>query len=180
VFSLLTSEVSHKIYELSPELITNEKVKIGGMVSSLRIVLTKKGNAEMAFATIEDGTGKIETVVFPRIYEATRSLWVKEQLIFVEGRVEVREESLSLIVENATPISEQVKPEEKYDFEIALSSGISPNKLVAINRLLKNSPGKQKGVLYFENNGGRKRLVLTFGVDYTAELKKKIKETIES
>jgi len=180
VFSLLASEVSHKIYELSPELITNEKVKIGGVVSSLRIVVTKKSNAEMAFATIEDGTGKIETVVFPRIYEATRSLWVKDQLVFVEGRVEVREESLSLIVENAQPISEEVEPEEKYDFEIAFSSGISSKKLVDINRLLKNSPGKQKGVLYFEGNGGRKRLVLTFGVDYTAELKKKIKEVIEA
>ena len=179
VLSLLASEVSHKIYELSPELVINEKVKIGGMVSSTRIVLTKKRGAEMVFATIEDGTGKIEAVVFPRVYEMTKSLWVKDQLVLVEGRLDKREESLNLLVENAVGLSDKTKPKKDYDFSIEIPRGINSKKLVAINKLLKTSPGKMKGVLFFEGEGGRKRLVLTFGVNYTQELEKKIKRTIK-
>ncbi len=180
VLSLLASEVSHKIYELSPELIINERVKIGGMVSSIRIVLTKNGGAEMAFATIEDGTGKIETVVFPKIYEMTRSLWSKDQIVLVEGRLDKREESLSLLVEKATLLSEKEGPKKTFDFSIEVPRGINSKKLVAINKLLKSSPGKMKGVLVFEGEGGRKRLILTFGVNYTKDLEKKINGILQS
>jgi len=174
VLSLLSSEVSHKIYELSPELVTNEKVKIGGMVSSIRIVITKKGGAEMAFATIEDGTGKIDTVVFPRTYEMTRDLWIKDQLVLVEGRLDKRDERLNLLVESAVGLSDKTELKDKYDFSIEIPRGINSKRLVAINKLLKSSPGKMKGVLFFEGEGGRKRLVLTYGVNYTKELEKKI------
>jgi len=174
VLSLLASEVSHKIYELSPELVINEKVKIGGIVSSIRIVLTKNSGAEMAFATIEDGTGKIETVVFPRTYKMTRDLWIKDQLVLVEGRLDKRDERLNLLVENAVGLSDKTKSKDNYDFSIEVPRGINSKKLVAINKLLKSSPGKMKGVLFFEGEGGRKRLVLTFGVNYTKGLERKI------
>lgn len=180
VLTLLASEVSHKIYELSPELITNEKVKIGGMVSSTRIVLTRNGRAEMAFASIEDGTGKIEVVVFPRVFESTRPLWEKDQMVLVEGRLDQREESLNLLVENVVPLSEKTRAKSEYDFSIEIPRGINSKKLVAINKLLKSSPGKMKGVLFFEGEGGRKRLALTFGVNYTKELEKKMREIIET
>lgn len=133
----------------------------------------------MAFATIEDGTGKIEVVVFPRTYEITRALWTKDQLVLVEGRLDKREERLNLLVENAMPFSEKTQLKKDFDFSIEIPRGISSRKLVTINKLLKSSPGKMKGVLFFEGEGGRKRLVLTFGVNYTKELEREIKKIIK-
>jgi hypothetical protein len=49
---------------------------------------------------------------------------------------------------------------------------------VELNKLLKENPGEKKGVLLFEQNGDSRRLVLTFGVNYTPEVEKKIKELL--
>ncbi len=180
VMALIGDEISHKIYELSPELMVNERVKIGGMVTSTRIVLTRNGGAEMAFASIEDGTGKLEVVVFPRVYETTRPLWIKDQMVLVEGRLDSREDNLNLLVENVQPISAETKANEKYDFKIQIPRRISSSKLVQINKLLKSAPGKDRGVLIFNSERGKKKLALTFGVKYGKRLEKKIREIIKS
>ncbi|PJE67297.1 DNA polymerase III subunit alpha [Candidatus Shapirobacteria bacterium CG10_big_fil_rev_8_21_14_0_10_40_9] len=181
VLSLLSSEVSHKIYELGEGMETSERVRIGGLVSSLRIVLTKNGKNEMAFVTLEDETGKIEAVVFPKTFTMTRLCWIRDQVVLVDGRLESREEEVSLIVESATPLSAtKPKKEEKFDFTIRIPKGISPQVLVKLNKLLKENSGGKKGVLVFEVNGAPRKLVLTFGVDFNSKLEKKIKELIGS
>ncbi len=180
VLSLLENEISHKIYELREETESFEKVKIGGIISSLRIVLTKNGQSEMAFATIEDETGKIEVVVFPKVFSLTRSCWVRDQIVLVEGKVERRDEGSSLIAENAFSLSlaNKEKKEEKFDFVIRVPQGTNSQTLMELNRLLKENPGKKKGVLIFENNGRPKRLILGFGVNFTEELEKKIEKIL--
>ena len=52
-----------------------EVVTIGGIVSSLRHMTTKRGDA-MVFLQMEDITGGIETVVFNTLYEKARELCV--------------------------------------------------------------------------------------------------------
>ncbi len=181
VLSLLSSEVSHKIYELGEGMETSERVRIGGLVSSLRIVLTKNGKNEMAFATLEDETGKIGAVIFPKTFNMTRSCWIRDQVVLVDGRLESREEEVSLIVEGATLLSAtKPKKEEKFDFTIRIPKGVSPQVLVKLNKLLKENSGDKKGILVFEVNGAPRKLVLTFGVDFTPSLEKKIKELIGS
>ena len=180
LLSTLSSEVSHKLYELSEEVGTVERVRVGGIVSQIRIVLTKNGQAEMAFVTLEDETGKIEAVVFPKTFTLTRSCWIRDQVVLVDGRLETREEEISLIVENAIPLSAAAKQrtEQKFDFTIKVPKGIRPQTLVELNRLLKANPGTKKGVLIFETNGTSRKLILTFGVDFTPSLEKKIKELL--
>lgn len=180
VLSILSSEVSHKLYELGGEVETVERVRVGGIVSSIRIVLTKNGASEMAFATLEDETGKVEAVVFPKIFTITRSCWIRDQVVLVDGRIETREEELSLIVENAVPLSVAAQQKPSFDFSIKIPKGTKPQILVELNKLLKASPGKKKGVLVFEQNGGSRRLVLTFGVEFTKELEEKIKKLLFS
>jgi len=49
-----------------------EVITIGGIVSSLRHMTTKRGDA-MVFLRVEDVTGAIETVVFNTIYRRRAS-----------------------------------------------------------------------------------------------------------
>ncbi|MCJ7804557.1 DNA polymerase III subunit alpha [Patescibacteria group bacterium] len=185
---VLAAKCSHRINDLlqDSEKKKDKLVSVGGMITSLRLVLTKANAQEMAFAKIEDDSGSIEAVVFPKIYSRTKECWVKNQMVLVKGRVQIREESPNLVVDEARLLEkEQDKEtqEEKiinWDFEVTLPSQLSPRKLVELNKLLKQKQGKNKLALAFVDNSGRvKRLVLPFGVDYSEELEKEMKKIIE-
>lgn len=183
---VLNSRRSHRINELSQVEKKEQIVKIGGVITSLRVVLTKNHGQEMAFVKIEDDSGSIETVVFPKVYSQTKQCWVKDRVILIKGRLQLREETQNLVVEEAWPLEEEAPPEEKregksgFDFEITIPSQISPKKLVELNKTLKQNQGKNKIALVFVDNLGRtKRMILPFGVNYSKDLEKKIKEIIE-
>lgn len=100
VLSTLEKVVSHRLSELDPFELSGKKVKVGGIVASIRRVFTRKGNNEMAFVTIEDQTGSLDLVIFPQIYSSVKTILVEDKVIIVEGRLDYREDRLSLIVEN--------------------------------------------------------------------------------
>jgi DNA polymerase III subunit alpha len=95
----LASMVSCWCGEINEEW-TGQKVTIGGTIASVRSLVTKKRDA-MATAVLEDATGTIEIVAFPRVFEKTRDAWIEEQLVIVTGKVEVREERFQVVAESA-------------------------------------------------------------------------------
>ena len=68
-------------------------------------VQTTRANQLMSFTTIEDLTGTIEMLVFPKIYAECRA-WLQENaVIVVQGRVSYKEdEGTRLLVEGVRPI----------------------------------------------------------------------------
>jgi DNA polymerase-3 subunit alpha len=66
-----------------------ETVAIGGLVSSVRTTMTKKGDP-MAFVQLEDTTGTVEVVVFSKAYIAARALLEQDRIVIVRGRVDQR------------------------------------------------------------------------------------------
>ena len=75
------------------------KVTIGGMLRRVRTITTQKGD-EMAFVEIEDLTGSIDVVVFPRTYKQCKELFTEDQLLVVQGKVDVRENGVQLIADS--------------------------------------------------------------------------------
>jgi DNA polymerase-3 subunit alpha len=69
------------------EALHGQQVTVAGMINSVRPHQTKKG-APMAFVEIEDIQAAREIVVFPRVYEAHKSLLVTGNLIVVRGKVD--------------------------------------------------------------------------------------------
>ena len=51
----------------------------------------------MLFVELEDLTGRIEVIVFPKTLQQTASLWQEEKIVFVSGRVESKEEKLQIL-----------------------------------------------------------------------------------
>lgn len=183
VLSRIEVEVSHKLSELSADNEVKQKVRVGGIISSMRIVLTKNKGTEMAFVTIEDDTGKVEAVVFPRVFAETRTCWNKDQAVIVEGKLELREDALSLVAENAFPVFSSDEEQAEFDFVVRIPRNIPPQTLMEINRLLKSNPGDKQGVLLFETNGNltiHKKLLLNFGVNYSQELDSIIKNLLSN
>ena len=69
----------------------------------------------MAFVTLEDLTGQIECLVFPRVYEKYQLLLQEDAAVVISGRISVREEeSPKLLAERITRMEEWKQlPEEK-------------------------------------------------------------------
>lgn len=183
ILARIEVEVTHKLGMLTLDgFEPKKKVRVGGVVASLRTVMTKNKGEEMAFATIEDDTGKVEVVVFPKTFAVTRTSWVKDQIVLVDGKLDSRDETLSIIVESATTVSADGKDNEpEFDFVIRIPKGTPPKTLMKINSLLKDNPGDKKGVIIIEgNNGSSKKLPLNFGVGFTEGLKKEIHESLST
>ena len=74
-------------------------VVVGGLISSVKKIFTRTGNNEMAFVRLEDKTGSIELVIFPRTFEATKSYWVTDRAVLVKGKVDEKDDRLTIIVD---------------------------------------------------------------------------------
>lgn len=86
--------------DLRDESLDGQRVVVGGIVTGLRIVVTK-AKATMAIVALEDLQGTIEVVVFPRLYEETAGTWVEGAILLVSGRVDHRGEEVSLLADLA-------------------------------------------------------------------------------
>ena len=74
----------------------NGQVRVAGVLDSIREITTKKGNY-MAFAQLEDLSGAIELVIFPRVYEESKECLTDDGILLVEGKVDVRDDEPKLI-----------------------------------------------------------------------------------
>ena len=74
-----------------------ERITLLGIVQAKQVKITKSDSA-MAFVTLDDGSGTIEAVVFPRVLEAAREILNVDAVVQVRGRVSVREEEAQKIL----------------------------------------------------------------------------------
>ncbi|MFP5344005.1 MAG: DNA polymerase III subunit alpha [Candidatus Limnocylindria bacterium] len=94
--------------DLRDEALDGQRVVVGGIVTGLRTVITKRGDS-MAIATLEDLQGSIEVVVFPRLFEQTRATWRDGAILLVAGRVDHKGEEVSLLADLAADWDEAVQ-----------------------------------------------------------------------
>ncbi len=69
------------------EMPHGKDVVLGGLVTGLKRITTKKGDP-MCFLEMEDLTGKVEVVVFPRTYERFRDVLAADSVILIRGTVD--------------------------------------------------------------------------------------------
>jgi DNA polymerase-3 subunit alpha len=95
---LLSKKTTHRIASLGLE---RNAVIIGGIITSVKKVMTRNGNNQMAFVKLDDFTANIELVVFPSVLERTKNLWIVDKIVLVKGKTNEREERLTVIVDDA-------------------------------------------------------------------------------
>lgn len=105
---LLKRYASANCAELA-ELDDNSDVTIGGMISRVRVIVTKNGpkaGSKMAALAFEDLSGRVEAVVFSHEYEQFRGAIRPDALVFLRGRVDRRREEPTLRVSEVIPMEE--------------------------------------------------------------------------
>ena len=69
---------------------TTSWLRVAGMLTSVRRTLTK-AQQQMLIATLEDMSGSVECIVFPKIYAQLQAAFLPDAIVIVKGRVRFRE-----------------------------------------------------------------------------------------
>ncbi|MBX3048884.1 MAG: DNA polymerase III subunit alpha [Anaerolineales bacterium] len=93
----LKEVVTHFSSELAM-LEGEERVRVAGMVKSWRSFATKRGKM-MAFVTIEDPFGTIDTIVFPGVWEKFGNLVQNDKVLVMEGKLDPQSGETKLLVD---------------------------------------------------------------------------------
>ncbi|MCD8037221.1 MAG: DNA polymerase III subunit alpha [Clostridiales bacterium] len=85
------------------DIFDGQNIKIGGFISDKSVKFTKN-NTQMAFIRLEDMTGSVEVIVFPKTYDKFSKYLFEDKVIIVEGRAAISEgETPRVIAENIIP-----------------------------------------------------------------------------
>lgn len=101
-------------------------IRAGGMITTVRKITTKN-NAVMAFVGIEDKSGELELIVFPKAYEKNPGLWEPDTVLEVSGKINTKDREgkpggdLKIMVDDAKVID--------YDIAKAYKSTGKPNPM---------------------------------------------------
>ncbi|OGL66706.1 DNA polymerase III subunit alpha [Candidatus Uhrbacteria bacterium RIFCSPHIGHO2_01_FULL_63_20] len=95
-------------------------VKCGGLVASVKEIVTKKGEA-MAFVSLEDLHGKTEVIVFPSTYAQCKEHIVPDSLVLVSAKVGKRDDEEAKLLANSFVV---VREGEAQELATMLASGM--------------------------------------------------------
>ncbi len=76
-----------------------KEVRIGGVITALKLKNTKKGDRYASFA-LEDWLGTIDSLVWPDTYRQVQNIMAADEPVLITGRAEVTPERCSLIVDS--------------------------------------------------------------------------------
>ena len=138
-----------------------EIVTVGGIVSSVKQLTTKKGDP-MVFLRLDDLSGSAEAVVFNSVYAASRELCEADRVLVLKGRVDHKEGESKLIAIEVSEFEAYVPPSEvrlKVDARKA-PAGV----LRELGVIVRDHPGEAKVVLALDTSEGPR--TLEFGPEY--------------
>ncbi len=179
-------------------------VVVGGVIDSTKKKITRSGSA-MMFVHIQDISGSLELLVFPKTFETTKDVWVEGRTVCVIGRTGDEEGDDKLFVEKAYvltkdnvqslmsqmssashtkqrsatgPITGSVQQPQPIAFdglEIALPAEVVKNKAEILKEVFKKYPGTKTVYLAV----GGKKIKTNFQVNECEELYEDIKKVLE-
>jgi len=123
--------------EESPEELN---VNVGCMIASIRPIMTRKGD-KMAILTLEDLTGKCEAVLFPRTYQEVMEHVAEDNIVFVNGALDRRNERMQIIIESIVPIEPAIEKFTK-QIQLRLPPGLPGSEFLSeLKGILQEHPG---------------------------------------
>ena len=145
------------------------RVTMGGMLTEVRQKATKAGNL-MGFATLEDLTGAIEALVFPKVLERVSTDLTPDTAVVLAGRLSIREdEDPKLLLDSVEPLQTDAQLEQSgvaapppaaARQEALPGSRLflrlpDPGAIAMVKPVLARSPGAVGVVLYIESTGAK-------------------------
>jgi DNA polymerase-3 subunit alpha len=135
-----------------------EVVTVGGIVSAVKGLTTKKGEP-MVFMRLDDVTGGAEVVVFNSVYAEARELCVTDRILVVKGRVDHKQEGETKLLAMDVAPFEAVAA--RRDVTLKIDATIARAGIVReLAALVRDFPGDSRVNLILRMSDCEKQLVL--------------------
>ena len=162
ISTLNMNKINEEIEEfgMSEEYKDGTYVKFAGIISKVSKKFTRK-NTIMAFINVEDYFGSAEIVIFDSLYEKISSVLFEDNIIFVEGRLSIREdEPVKIVANNISEFSENKMKSESTKFANSIK-GI--NKInINITNLSDEQKSRLRGAIkFFSGDRANMKLEIT-------------------
>ncbi len=132
---------------------------LAGKITAKKMILTKKGD-KMCFATLEDLTGKIECIVFPRAFAEFEQLINSDDPLLVEGVVNLQESPRKILADKIYKLKEHSENKiTAVRINVNLDD-LTEIKLHKLRQVLLSYRGSIPMHLILESPEGRARLPL--------------------
>lgn len=126
----------------------NKRILFGGMISE-KTSKTTRNNSIMMFLNLEDQYGNVEAVVFPKVLEQTTARMDKNDIVMVEGRLQIREDDrVKIIAQSITNFDASADGAKVYIRVPAMDSEI----VSKVEQVVFQNPGYTKLVFYDQNS----------------------------
>ena len=155
----------------------NQVIQLAGIITKVQKIITKRG-ASMLFVNLEDLTGKIEILVFPKILDDNPDIWEDGSIVFVKGKLNDKDGVFKLLGEEARRIdltearaySDKHKSKSLEDAEtinIQIPQRNSKQAMLELSEFLKNqSEGKFNVFISIPTDGnGYKKIKANKNID---------------
>jgi len=154
------------------------EVKICGLVSALKEIVTKKGD-RMAFLTLEDMKGFVEVILFPEVFKAALPWLRGGDPLVVKGTLDLSEEHTKIKATSVHSLAELSSSSAKpLHLKIPLSS-LTPSQLADLKEVILANPGSSKILLHFMDGTNRETVVALpdeYTVDPTQGFRKDVQD----
>ena len=130
-----------------------DEILVAGIIHGLRVQKTRRDQKLYAQASLEDASGKIDLIAFPRDYERLAESLKIEVPVLVRGAISGDEESVKLSVLSIQPLEDvQVKLPSAIRIRINLDRATEA-MLSGLKSAADASPGPGKVMLHLEKRG---------------------------
>ncbi|MGQ9645519.1 MAG: DNA polymerase III subunit alpha [Thermodesulfobacteriota bacterium] len=142
----------------------NEEVTVCGLVSSLKEIVTKKGD-RMAFLTLEDMKGFVEVIVFPEVFKSSLSFLRGGDPLVIQGTLDLSEDHVKIKALDIRPLSEGATLSKKsLHLKIPVAS-LTKSQLEALKEVLLANRGAFQVFLHL-TDGGKGETVIALPDEY--------------
>jgi len=150
--------ITHSIEHLDDAQVTVTEVSLAGIVSSIRLLKTRKGE-RMATFMLEDMSGRVEAVAFPDCYKSCYDFIREDLLVWVKGRLKGNGDRNKLQALQVMPLEKAFERRAKRMVLRVDLSGLEQSVFEELKALLSENAGECP--VYFElETDGSCRLVV--------------------
>jgi len=127
---------------------------IAGVIVGLKVAKSKRSGELYAQASLEDATGKIDLICFPKDYEKLKELLKIEVPVVIRGQLRAEEDAAPKLAISSIQALEDVKVRLPQHIRIrVLLERASDATLVELRQMIAASPGPGKLMLNLERSG---------------------------
>ena len=133
---------------------------VGGILTGINKRITKK-NDMMAFLTLEDNSGAVEVVAFPKVFESAKEFLEEDRKLFVKGRIQKKDEGEAKLIAERIIAFENLPKEIWIQFA---NKKAYEEKEEELRHILKESPGDTEVILFLKEEKAVKHLPREFSI----------------